>query len=111
MQELPFPKVKTGPDGSLIGEIIYEDRFGNLITNIEPEALAAFDPKKVVLTAGDSAQIVIRGLAKTYGSGREGQLLALVGSPGFLEIAVNEGLASEVTGLDVGDAVTVNAQG
>lgn len=104
MQELPFPEVRK-QDGSLVGEIIYEDRFGNLVSNIEQEALAGVDVKKVVVTAG---QTTIRGLSRTYGSGREGQLLALVGSPGYLEIAVNEGLASEVTGLDIGDAVTVS---
>ncbi|MBE9067636.1 SAM-dependent chlorinase/fluorinase, partial [Leptolyngbya cf. ectocarpi LEGE 11479] len=80
------------------GSIQYIDRFGNLITNIPAELLA-----------GQSWQMQLGGhiisYAKTYGEQAAGTALALIGSHGYGEIAVNGGSAAQVFKTDVGDPV------
>jgi hypothetical protein len=97
---LPFPQAHQG--GRVIrGEVLYIDGFGNLMTNIRPADRGSI--KEVVI--GDTT---IRGISGSYGEGREGQPVALVGSTDFLEIAVNAGSAAKVLGADVGDEVRVS---
>lgn len=77
--------VKDGP--SISGCIEHVDHFGNLITNIPGEWL-----KKgswMVEVAG----AMIKGGA-AYGDAMPGEALAVIGSHGFLEIAVNGGSAA-----------------
>jgi hypothetical protein len=47
-------------------------------------------------------------LERTYGSVPPGRALVLVGSLGFLEIAVNQGSAARELDLRVGDPVVVS---
>jgi S-adenosylmethionine hydrolase len=96
---LPFPEADVG-DHEIRGEILYIDRFGNLITNIFPK-----DPRSVKeITIGGTT---IRGLVGSYGQGREGEVIALVGSANFIEIAANRGSAADEIGASVGDEVRV----
>ncbi|HEY9878001.1 MAG TPA: SAM-dependent chlorinase/fluorinase [Leptolyngbyaceae cyanobacterium] len=71
------------------GSVQYCDRFGNLITNLTPQDLPS---------APWQVRIGQRTLpsAKTYGDLPPGQPLALIGSHGWLEIAINGGNAQEV---------------
>ena len=87
--------------GELRGEIIWIDHFGNAITNIELDsvpysAAAVRVPTKVECTIKEFYQQVPTG-----------QPLALVGSTGFLEIALNSGNAAQSFGLKIGDPVVV----
>lgn len=85
--------------GVLSGEIIYIDHFGNCITNIS--ALAKSVTK---LRAAGTIESEIR---QFYHQGTPGRPVALIGSSGFLEIAVNGGRASQLLGLKIGDTVEV----
>jgi S-adenosylmethionine hydrolase len=76
-------------DGKIAGEVIYIDSFGNLVTNI-PDYLVK--PKSWVYI-GDE---VIKGISKSYADVPKGELLAVIGSGGFVEISVNQGSASEL---------------
>ena len=79
-------------DGDVItGSAIYADRFGNLVTNI----LGAVVADTIGIRAGD---VTINSLSLNYANGKEGELIALVGSSGFLEISVNKGSAFEFFG-------------
>jgi S-adenosyl-L-methionine hydrolase (adenosine-forming) len=91
---------------ALRGEILYIDRFGNVITNLDQAAVNEAAPAEylIVRVAGRSLQ----GLSTTYGTKPPGNLLALIGSHGFLEIAVNQGSASALLGCRVGEAVLVD---
>lgn len=92
-------------EGSLTGRIMYQDKFGNLISNISAEALQTVDPdfERLQIRASDrDIQLV-----ESYSSVEKGRLLALIGSLGSLEIAVREGSAAEETGLKPGDSVVV----
>ncbi len=89
------------PDGSLTGRIIHIDHFGNLVTSIRQNELP--EGPISVLVGGRT----IAGLRRTYAEGQG--LIALIGSSGYLEIAVNGGRAVELTGAEVGDEVVVAA--
>ncbi|MGQ9524978.1 MAG: SAM hydrolase/SAM-dependent halogenase family protein [Armatimonadota bacterium] len=96
----------------IIGRVIHVDRFGNLITNV-PEGLlrswlAGRDPAGAVLRAGAACAA---GIRRYYAEVPTGETIALVGSSGRLELAVNGGSASERFGLDAGAAVTVTYPG
>jgi S-adenosylmethionine hydrolase len=99
---LPESRPTRHPDGSLRGQIVHVDHFGNCATNIAAGQLAVMEP--VAIEAG---RIVLHGLARTYADGLPGEPLALIGSDGRLEIAVREGSAAERLGLDVGEVVWV----
>lgn len=99
---LPWPAWReTG--GKVTGEVLVVDRFGNAITNI-PE---------VGLPAGMFSGLVCVGrrrwcrLGTYYAAVPPGQAVALFGSSGFLEIAVNGGSAAARFGLRAGSRVTL----
>jgi len=90
--------------GEVKGEVIHIDRFGNAITNVLSETLEKQGPMgKWMITAGKS---VINSIEQTYGRVRTGEQLALTGSTGFIEIAVNQGNAASELELGVGARVT-----
>ena len=98
---LPLPQPYQAADGSMVGHVIHIDSFGNLITDINSDNL----PKgKRGLTIEVGGQL-ISGLSRTYAEGKG--LLALIGSDGYLEIAVKEGNASTVLSAKVGDEVRI----
>jgi S-adenosyl-L-methionine hydrolase (adenosine-forming) len=106
-EKLPFPAVKKV--GSFWrGQILAVDGFGNLVTNIRSEELAALATKakpwfEFKVYAGS-----IRGLSESYASVEPGKLLALAGSAGFIEISVRDGNAAAETRLAAGDEVQVH---
>ncbi len=87
-------------DGDTVaGETLAADPFGNLVTSIRAADLGAA-PVVAVTAGGEPARFV-----RTFGEGSPGQLLAMVGSGGRLELAVREGSAAarlgRVRGLPV----------
>src|SRR2546427_440345 len=86
-------------DGTLlIGEVIYVDRFGTLISNIPGDAV---EPGVRIKVAGTE----IGTLARTFGDVGRGALVAFVGSGGTVEIAVRDGSAARLLGVGVGAEV------
>lgn len=90
------------------GQIIHIDRFGNVITNIAEESLDR-------IAGAPPLQIAVAGrrfdrLCAAYADVATGDPLAIIGSAGLLEIAVNGGDAARTLGVSVGDAVTVTAK-
>jgi S-adenosyl-L-methionine hydrolase (adenosine-forming) len=85
-------------DGSLIGEVVYVDRFGTLITNLSADQLPL--QARVVVEDLDLGQ-----LHGTYSDVASGALVAYVGSGGSVEIAVRDGSAAEHLSLGVGGRV------
>lgn len=123
---LPLPPLEVTP--TLIrGKVIQVDRFGNLLTNIS--CLRWLDTDKLEFRhtpSQDTATIVIqlnaanvritcgwhalRGIHQTYSTMGLGQVLAVVGSNGELEIAVNQGTASNVLAVGVDDPITLHIE-
>lgn len=89
------------PNGS-VGEVIFRDTFGNLITNLDARQLGQVPlPNWAIEVAGTR----INGLINTYGERPTGTIVALIGSSGWVEIAVVNGDASEQ--LSAGPGTTV----
>lgn len=83
---------------SVVGEIVYVDRFGTLVTNLTTEVV----PSYAVLEVED---LEIGPLRRTFGDVPTGGLLAYVGSGGAVEIAVRDGSAARRLGLGVGGRI------
>lgn len=97
--DLPAPQADAG---AITGEVIYIDSFGNAVTNIREEETG----NGVGLEIGVKG-LRLGGVYRTYSMAAQGAALALVGSTGFVEIAVNRGSAADSLGIRVGDRVTL----
>jgi S-adenosylmethionine hydrolase len=78
------------------GEFVYIDRFGNAITNIAEEDLRLFGKGEVRVSVGRGRTCP---LASFYQAVPDGKPVAVPGSSGFLEIAINGGSAKKSLGL------------
>jgi hypothetical protein len=98
----PQPRVEAR---RIVGEIQAVDSFGNLISNVEPGHLQAIPPgaTPIVRIGGES----INGIASAYAQRPVGSLAALIGSGGFLEIALVNGNAAKQLQLGVGATIHV----
>ncbi len=95
----PMP---TRERGGMRGQIVYVDRFGNAITNLEAEQVERERFTTCEVRGRRRARCVLGGF---YGAVPPGRLVVVPGSSGFLEIAVNGGSAARKLGLEVGDRV------
>jgi S-adenosylmethionine hydrolase len=94
--------------GEIEGSIVSIDHFGNLITNIDCGVLASAGKCRCVEQAGVLiAGHRISGLSPSYSAKAKHQPLALIGSRGFMEIALNQGSAEDFLKAAVGDPVKV----
>jgi S-adenosylmethionine hydrolase len=96
-----------GNRSMITGEITGSDHFGNLQTNIGKEMidnLAGKSSNAVRITVKGKS---INGILDAFADKAPGEMLALVGSRGVLEIAVNRGNASDQLCAGVGDEVRV----
>lgn len=94
------PEAQRRPDGGQDGRVLSVDRFGNLITN---------------LTGRGEGTVELGGrllrLSRAYADVIEGELLALVGSHGLIEVAVRGGNAARTLGVGRGAPVTLRRDG
>ncbi len=100
---LPLPRPRRSADGRLQGEVLHVDRFGNLITNIREEDLTG---DAITVEIGERR---IDGLSSSYAEG--GDLLAIVGSSGYLEIAMANGSAARTLATGRGATVAIETTG
>ena len=87
----------------LKGQVIRVDRFGNLITNIDAVTLNRYLGSETDEADIEVGSLRIKGISTAYGDVPINHELALIGSSGFLEIAVNQGRADE----RIGDLVEI----
>lgn len=82
-------------DGKLRGRVLHQDRFGNLVTNIHGEQIP--DPGNAAVLVEDGTRVLELGApARTYS--QYDHLVALVGSAGYLELAIPSGSAARLFG-------------
>lgn len=103
--ELHWPEVLVMP-GKIQGTVRSIDSFGNLITDVAADKLADVptDPERVRIRCDEHET---QGLFKTYGEQPPMTLVALVGSSGYLEMAIVNENASMMLGIRTGTPVTV----
>jgi S-adenosylmethionine hydrolase len=99
MQRLDVPSVSRSA-GSLRGEVIYVDHFGNLTTNVEEHDLTG----ELTISVGC---VRVSGVSASYSAVAPGEPVAVVNSWGLLEIAVRDGSARDTIGAKVGDVAIV----
>lgn len=83
-------------DGTIVGEVLTIDRFGNAVTNLIARAECTV-----------SAGTVTLPVTRTYSDVPRGSPVALVGSSGLIEIAIRDGHAANALGLARGAQVTL----
>lgn len=77
-----------------LGEIVYQDAYGNLITGLRPQ------PGRILAAGGQQFR-----QARTFADAAAGEAFWYENSMGLTEIAVNRGSAAAILELAVGDAV------
>ena len=103
-----FTMPKAKPAGQAVkGVVLRVDAFGNLMTNLTPEDVPA------AAAASGSVKLAVNGkevrkLVQTFADGLAGEPVAIFGSAGFLEIAVNRGNAARTLGANRGAEVTLD---
>ncbi|MDG2308437.1 MAG: SAM-dependent chlorinase/fluorinase [Candidatus Binatia bacterium] len=97
-QPAPTPEA-----GGFEGSVTHVDRFGNAVTNISATHLPGFPKAAYQASAGGEAV----DLVATYAAVTSGAVCALVGSDGFVEIAVRDGSAADQLGLGSGSSIRV----
>jgi S-adenosylmethionine hydrolase len=93
-------------DEHLVGQVIYADRFGNLVSNIPAKTVRRHWPdtgRLIVICAGRP----VGQIHGTYAHVADGAALALFNSMGLLEVAVNRGSAAQRLAARVGSQVIV----
>jgi S-adenosyl-L-methionine hydrolase (adenosine-forming) len=99
------PKPKAADPNSLRGVVLRVDRFGNLITNFTPQDAPALFQNNAPTFKMVVGKREITSMRTNYADGAPGELFAIIGSMGFLEIAANRGSAAQITGAGKGTEV------
>ena len=99
--QLQIPNCAVTATG-IEGCVQYCDRFGNLITNI-PEHCIKSNNWSVKINHISETITIPNG--KTYSDSKPGDLVAIIGSDGWVEISVNGGSAQSVLKLEFGAIV------
>jgi S-adenosylmethionine hydrolase/enoyl-CoA hydratase/carnithine racemase len=98
-----LPLLLAQREGARIrARIRHIDHFGNLISNLPADWL----PSRFRVSDA-KGQALVSGPSRSYSEAQRGELLALRGSSGELELAVNCGSAARLTGLQRGDELIV----
>lgn len=101
------PKPKVLNEKLIKGVVLKVDKFGNVITNFTPDDLPQLfkeNPPPFKIVAGKSE---ITRLNLAYSQSAPGDVFAVVGSAGYLELATNRGSAARILGVDKGADVGV----
>jgi S-adenosyl-L-methionine hydrolase (adenosine-forming) len=103
---LPWPELRVR-SGLIEGEVVYIDRFGNAITNLESSLLK--NPERASCEVHAKRRTVCP-LKAYYQAAAPNTPVTLLGSSGFLEIAINGGSAEKVLGVRLGTRVGLHAK-
>jgi hypothetical protein len=106
-QRLDWPTVERRGAG-LFGTVVYLDRFGKAITNISGQMLAEISSDAAVEVCVGRRRVGV--VAECYQAVAAGKPVALIGSTGFLEVAVNGGSAASLLRLQRGSRVSVRTR-
>lgn len=93
LQLLNIDRAKRLDGGGVEGQVLYVDHFGNCISNISAADLGFVKspPDRMVVQVGP---LRVGRLHTTYADVNPGEIVAIIGSTGMLEIAVNQGSAA-----------------
>jgi S-adenosyl-L-methionine hydrolase (adenosine-forming) len=106
-EQLHFLPVVSGD--IIRGVVIYINQYENVVTNITRELVEKTGKgrKFIIEFRGET----LDGINHSYQEVPVGEIVALFGSTGHLEIAINQGNAASLLGLDINDPVRVEFKG
>jgi S-adenosylmethionine hydrolase len=101
-----MPKAKSSGQ-AVKGVVLRVDAFGNLMTNLTAEDIP------IGALGGGAIKLAVNGkqvvkFVQTFASGNPGEPIAVLGSAGYVEIAVNRGSAARTLGVNRGAEVTLD---
>jgi S-adenosylmethionine hydrolase len=109
VRTFPIPKPRW-ESGTLVGEIVYVDRFGNLVSNITgaqlKELQAATKRPKPLIRVADH---LIEGLVDSYSEGSPEKPCALVNSNGYVELFLKQAAAAQLLKIRRGEHLTISS--
>ena len=102
-EQLHFLPVVSGD--VIRGVVIYINQYENCVTNITRDLVEKVSKgrKYIIDFRGET----IKGINRSYQEVPIGEIVALFGSTGHLEIAINQGNAASLLGLEINDPVRV----
>ena len=107
--QLPIPAPELSGN-MLTGQIVKIDRFGNAITNISESTIARLESAstgKISAYEIRIGSVRLNRFNRAYAESGIGKPLAIIGSSGLLEVAINGGNAKHDLGLKWGDPVVI----
>lgn len=104
-QKIPFKPVIY--PGKIIGKVIFIDNYENVLVNIDKELFRQVGKNRPFSISFRSPGHAITQIHQAYADVVPGEKLALFGSTGFLEIAINQGKAASLLGLSMNDTVAI----
>lgn len=94
-------------DNVLKGMVIHIDHYGNLITNIEKSFFNTFGQNRNFNIEFRHGDYDIDEISQSYQEVPRGEKLALFSSSNLLEIAINQGNASQLLGIHESDIIRI----
>jgi S-adenosylmethionine hydrolase len=91
-------------EGTIIGEVLWVDRFGNIQLNVDPDEIESWGDRISVRWAD---QVRTASRARTYADLKAGEVGLVTDSYGLLSLAFDRLSASDQLRLRAGDAVTL----
>lgn len=90
----------------IVGHVIRVDHYGNLITNIDKTTFDILSKNKVytIIFGRESS----RRINDSVNSAEAGDIFVIFNDQGYLEIGINQGIASELLGVGYDSPVTIN---
>lgn len=117
LSDFPMPDLVVDGD-MIVGEVLHIDHFGNILTSIGTLKWLAKDYLELTPRFGvqetpikiNYAEVLLNertfeGIVGIYAEAAPGEWLAMVGSSGFLELAINQGNCASRLGTLIGDPV------
>jgi S-adenosyl-L-methionine hydrolase (adenosine-forming) len=101
------PRPKPAGANSWKGVVLKIDKFGNVITNISPKDIPQLFEASRTAFKITMRKSEVTAFRNNYAEGTQGEIFAILGSAGFLEVSMNRGSAARTAGADKGTEVSV----
>jgi S-adenosylmethionine hydrolase len=93
--------------------VCYIDKYGNLMTNVTRQIFKDVGKNRMFKIFLTRSEYSIQKISSKYNDVPDGERVAIFGSSGFLEIAINKGVqgsgggASQLFGIKINDIITI----
>jgi S-adenosylmethionine hydrolase len=96
----PFEKPRQAGERTWTGEILTVDRFGNVVTNFHVDDFPTFEELAI-------GRAKVRRLVRSYAEANAAELVAIMGSSGYLEVSLKQDSAAKKIGCRAGGACQI----